>query len=41
MKNVCEPIRRATNLVNRFVANRDGPRMPFYFVVEYPKSGGT
>lgn len=36
-----QQMRRVSNLVNRFVATRWGPAMPWYFVVEYPKSGGT
>lgn len=40
-ERILQQMRRASNLVNRFVANRYGSRMPWYFVVEYPKSGGT
>lgn len=34
-------LRRASNLTNRFVAQRWGESFPFVYVVEYPKSGGT
>ncbi len=32
---------RASNLVTRAVARRFGERFPFYYVMEYPKSGGS
>ncbi len=38
---VLQLMRRASNLVNRFVAQRYGETFPFFYVSEYPKSGGT
>ncbi|MCC6285020.1 MAG: sulfotransferase domain-containing protein [Phycisphaerales bacterium] len=34
-------LQKVSNRVNRYVSTRHGESFPFYYVVEYPKSGGT
>ena len=39
--NTRRVLERASDDVNRFVGKHWGDKFPFYFVCEYPKSGGT
>lgn len=41
MPPVRQLMQKISNRVNRYVSSRHGEGFPFYYVIEYPKSGGT